>query len=359
MNKNTRDVTISTCLEKFLTAENLLSDLFNGNIAAMMTEHKHDIFGTQTDVSLYGYKYDQLHRIRNGNYYGFRNGMLELSSDRYHTSYNYDPDGNLTTLNRMGVGELMDGLEYYYENSNRPNQLNRVKEINGTSTAPGQFQGTEEYTYDAIGNLIQNNANGINTTINWDVYNKVKSVSSPTGDTRYLYDGAGNRVYSHANGVIRGYVRDAQGNTMSVYDLHDDGNPFFTPIALETYIYGSNRIGVDNTIRTHPRLIVVDEWHKDLTTTHYEISNHLGNVLTTVTGRKLGQPDPADPEKADHYLPEVVTATDYYAFGQTMPGRTYTNTDLTGTNGYRYAFNGNSLCRPKAVSSTKVESGVV
>src|SRR5690606_21753193 len=109
----------------------------------------------------------------------------------------------------------------------------------------------------------------------------------------------------------------------------------------------SNRIGVDKTNRTNPRLIVVDEWHKDLTTTRYEITNHLGNVLSTVSGRKLGQGQNGE---VDHYLPEVVTASDYYPFGQQMPGRSYQNTVLSGTNDYRYAFNGNSLCRPKAVS---------
>jgi hypothetical protein len=35
--------------------------------------------------------------------------------------------------------------------------------------------------------------------------------------------------------------------------------------------------------------------------------------LTTVTGRKLGQ---VQNDVLDHYLPEVVTATDYYAFGE-------------------------------------------
>jgi RHS repeat-associated protein len=46
----------------------------------------------------------------------------------------------------------------------------------------------------------------------------------------------------------------------------------------------------------------------------------------------------------DFYLPEVVTATDYYAFGQTMPGRTFSNQNFNqpwyATNNYRYAFNG-------------------
>jgi len=56
------------------------------------------------------------------------------------------------------------------------------------------------------------------------------------------------------------------------------------------------------------------KWHKDLTTTRYEITNHLGNVLSTITGRKLGIEDGAG--LLVYYLPEVVTASDYYAFGE-------------------------------------------
>jgi len=80
---------------------------------------------------------------------------------------------------------------------------------------------------------------------------------------------------------------------------------------------------------------------KDLTTTRYEITNHLGNVLSTVTGRKLGIEDGVG--LLDYYLPEVVTASDYYAFGQLMPGRSYENPDFSGTNDYRYAFNDDRL----------------
>lgn len=46
----------------------------------------------------------------------------------------------------------------------------------------------------------------------------------------------------------------------------------------------------------------------------FELSNHLGNVLVTVTDKKLPVPNTANTEVAN-YLPDVATATDYYPFG--------------------------------------------
>ena len=318
--------------------------LFNGNIAAMMTDIK--ILATEEDpnVSIDGYAYDQLHRIKKATNYRVV-GMGYEGTNMYNTNYSYDPDGNLTNLQRGGQEEnnVMDRLSYVYGLSSRPNQLTQVNDLASDGT-PGQFSGTEVYDYDQIGNLTETTSNGNLTKIDWDVYNKVKQVTNEDLLTRYLYDGAGNRVLTFKNvgfeerrQQITAYSRDASGNTLAVYDASDgESYPYGHPLE-EMYVFGSSRIGVDKTLRTDDRNPGIFIYHKDLTTTHYEISNHLGNVLTTVTGRKLGQ---VQNDVLDHYLPEVVTATDYYAFGAQMPGRSYENTTLSGTNGYRYAFNG-------------------
>ena len=74
----------------------------------------------------------------------------------------------------------------------------------------------------------------------------------------------------------------------------------------------------------------------DFNQRQYELSNHLGNVLATFTGRKLGVEENGE---LAYYNPEVITANDYYPFGQTMEGRTYTNENLLSSN-YRFGFNG-------------------
>jgi RHS repeat-associated protein len=66
--------------------------------------------------------------------------------------------------------------------------------------------------------------------------------------------------------------------------------------------------------------------------TYYELSNHLGNVLVTVTDMKIGIEN--DFWTAEYYEATVVSANDYYPFGSAMAGRKYNQ----GT--YRYGFNG-------------------
>jgi RHS repeat-associated protein len=95
---------------------------------------------------------------------------------------------------------------------------------------------------------------------------------------------------------------------------------------------------------------------------HYELSNHLGNVLSVVSDRKIEVDESytyqtsggyiyqngtytADPYGnytqnsvadglIDGYVAEVISATDYYAFGSPMPGRSFQSSE------YRFGFNG-------------------
>ena len=61
----------------------------------------------------------------------------------------------------------------------------------------------------------------------------------------------------------------------------------------------------------------------------YEITNHLGNVMAAINDRKTSVVSPLG-----IYLPTILSATDYYAFGLEMPGRSYQS------GSYRYGFNG-------------------
>jgi RHS repeat-associated protein len=108
----------------------------------------------------------------------------------------------------------------------------------------------------------------------------------------------------------------------------------------EFNIYGSLRLGT-----IHPGRIVgsnninlLDE----LTTSssrlikNYELSNHLGNILNTVSDQKTAV-DGDDPDDLpDSYRPSILSRSDYYPFGLEMPGRTETFGDLQS----RFGFNG-------------------
>jgi RHS repeat-associated protein len=63
----------------------------------------------------------------------------------------------------------------------------------------------------------------------------------------------------------------------------------------------------------------------------FELSNHLGNVLATITDKKLQVS--LNTTSTAYFEADVQTVQDYYAFGMQMPGR-----KLSG--GYRYGFNG-------------------
>jgi RHS repeat-associated protein len=66
----------------------------------------------------------------------------------------------------------------------------------------------------------------------------------------------------------------------------------------------------------------------------YELTNHLGNVLATVSDRKFGVTFPSS-SLIKHYDPHIVTAQDYYPFGM-LSRVALPNSDVP----YGFGFNG-------------------
>src|SRR5688572_20970558 len=65
---------------------------------------------------------------------------------------------------------------------------------------------------------------------------------------------------------------------------------------------------------------------------HYELSNHLGNVLSVINDKKVGNDSSG---VVNYYIAEVLSQNDYYPFGMLQPGRKY-----SAGGDYRYGFNG-------------------
>ncbi|WP_317126047.1 RHS repeat-associated core domain-containing protein, partial [Flaviaesturariibacter flavus] len=106
----------------------------------------------------------------------------------------------------------------------------------------------------------------------------------------------------------------------------------------EQHLYGSSRLGIRERVGVttgtgeavfDPGAIAYLRGEK-----RYELSNHLGNVLVTISDRKYGVDTSGDGE-SDRFIADVLSAQDYYPFGMQMPGRAF----AAGT-GYRYGFNG-------------------
>lgn len=101
--------------------------------------------------------------------------------------------------------------------------------------------------------------------------------------------------------------------------------------------YAGNGEFVDKTINpgmlytlSVPSLPFVNTLYKGKK--QYELTNHLGNVLVSISDRMIGVDDNADLQ-IDYFNPDIMSITDYYAFGSSMPGRSLSVV------GYRYGFN--------------------
>jgi RHS repeat-associated protein len=118
-----------------------------------------------------------------------------------------------------------------------------------------------------------------------------------------------------ASTIITNYVRDASGNVMAIYRTPAAGAqiPVSGNLELtEVPIYGSSRLGQYLGGRK--------EGQRRLGQKNYELSNHLGNVLTVIT-------DNINMSITDGVTATVVSATDYYPFGLEMKGRSYRKPD--------------------------------
>jgi RHS repeat-associated protein len=197
-------------------------------------------------------------------------------------------------------------------------------------------QTSYNYTYDAIGNLVGDVAEGI-SNISWTVYGKIKSISKTNGTLiRYGYDAAGNRISKIVTTATTGdstyYVRDASGNTMAVYNKSGA-----LPLTqTEAHLYSSSRLAihnlatdVQNCAANSPTVFNFTRGNK-----FFELANHLGNVFVTISDKKIGI-DPTADGTTDYNNADVVTVSDYYGFGMNMPGRSY-----NAGSEYRYGLNG-------------------
>jgi hypothetical protein len=165
----------------------------------------------------------------------------------------------------------------------------------------------------------------------------------------------GNRIAKHVYdelGVLQHstfYVRDAQGNVMAVYEQEvtvpegegPPATPSITYHLTERHIYGSARLGMDRTVvemapttiqayPLEPTIPATEESERYLGRKYYELTNHLGNVLTVITDEKRMV---LNGSNYSHYESVVVSVTDYSPFGVSLTGRTFTTTE-----GYRYSY---------------------
>ena len=358
--------------------------------------------------------YDKLNRLVSSDMQRYREQSWQPTNHtgEYSSSYSYDASGNLQTLARNAYGKnpLIDRLQYHYQpNSNKLDYVSDAADHFAIKDVfrPGQQAGN--YAYDAIGNLTQDEQEGI-TNIDWTVYGKVQQVTRTDGSTvRYRYDASGNRTgkeVTNADNQVQQtyYVRDASGNVMAIYQ----GEPAAIKLS-EQPIYGSDRIGMyrpaaevvaptepvvdgdgvayitedlainkfeniyDYVLAEGVEMTVAQDFSysyadkqqefsisfgdiesegkyyaRVLGQKQYELKDHLGNVRVVVSDRKLLEDRNKDGEP--EVRAEVLASYNYYPFGMQQPGRTY-----EGSAEYRFGFNGKE--KDNSLGSTVYDYG--
>jgi RHS repeat-associated protein len=156
------------------------------------------------------------------------------------------------------------------------------------------------------------------------------------------------------------YVYDAGGNPMGVYrQSFDDlgGNNYKVHIDLQEHgVYGSGRTGIrhaddesdyyqdfSSAIASGKFTTVLSytgstgfynktHYSRTIGYKQYEVANHLGNVLVTISDKRLMYSSAGSPTEVEWYVADVQSYTDYYVFGAPQTGR--------AGGSYRYGFNG-------------------
>lgn len=291
--------------------------MFNGNIAWMSWQTT-QLEGTDTDghSHFYYYEYDGLNRLTSADYLAVQNGLLKAGTqDRYSTSYSYDANGNIQTLQRFGltgIGTygLMDQLSYTYQNGGNSNVLTEVADaapiISPALEIDNFHDGNAggDYVYDASGNLTQDLNKGIQSIV-YNHLNKPETVAFTDGRSiTWYYDAAGSKLRQEvtgANALVRDYVGGyIYKDNVLEYVAHPEGRAL--PLATGAFRY------------------------------EFNLTDHLGNVRVSFSD--VNEDDVID---IDLLAGEVLQVDHYYPFGLRMG-----NSEQIGVEN-RFRYNGMEL----------------
>ncbi|MDV3865839.1 sugar-binding protein [Elizabethkingia anophelis] len=258
------------------------SKKYNGNIAE--TD-----WATQSDGTLrrYSYQYDGVNRLKEGNYWDNAGAI----SGSYAERLNYDVNGNITGLQRTGLGAgVMDQLGYTYDQSGNSNKLIRVNDASGN--AAGYPVGGNTIGYDINGNMVNHLDKGI-SNIAYNYLNLPSSITASIGNTDYVYRADGTKVRKVFGGKTTDYLDGFQ---------YENGVLQFVPTSEGYYDVVKNKY-------------------------IYNYTDHLGNVRLSYTKGASGGA-------------EIIEENNYYPFGLKHQGY---NSNSLANNAYQYKYNGKEL----------------
>ncbi|MCT4174842.1 RHS repeat-associated core domain-containing protein, partial [Elizabethkingia anophelis] len=212
-------------------------------------------------------------------------------SGSYAERLNYDVNGNITGLQRTGLGAgVMDQLGYTYDQSGNSNKLIRVNDASGN--AAGYPVGGNTIGYDINGNMVNHLDKGI-SNIAYNYLNLPSSITASIGNTDYVYRADGTKVRKVFGGKTTDYLDGFQ---------YENGVLQFVPTSEGYYDVVKNKY-------------------------IYNYTDHLGNVRLSYTKGASGGA-------------EIIEENNYYPFGLKHQGY---NSSSLANNTYQYKYNGKEL----------------
>ncbi len=304
--------TVENCINYTGTA------VYNGNISETYWRSASD--NTQRK---YGYKYDNLNRLRESIYQkpGLTAAQTQVTN-AYDENISYDKNGNITTLNRKGNGDpqigatLIDDLTYVYR-SNNSNQLLKVTDGPNGNDAQGFIDAnkTDDYTYDANGNLRTDANKGITEIIYNHLNLPTKITFGTKGTISYLYTANGEKMQKTV------VVLPKAPSTITATTKTD----YLTGFQYNTSISSGPGIKVRPPV-TVLQFFPTAEGYFDFIKNGYvyNYTDHLGNVRLSYE------------KDATTGLLKILEESNYYPFGLKHSG--YNSNNLQA--GYKYKFQG-------------------
>lgn len=241
--------------------DNGTAGLFNGNITETLWQTSADNVKRK-----YAYSYDDLNRLLRADY---SKPGRRTTPNNYAESMSYDKNGNIQTLTRYGdldsdgmvSANLIDDLKYTYDAnnsnllvkvldlSNSPQGFNETSDIN-TGDCDGVNDQTDDYSYDANGNMIADANKGISSIVynHLNLPKKITFEGTTNGEISYLYNALGQKlqkkVVNATTNDVTDYVNGYQYlNTNLEFFSHAEGYVKYTPPAgrgLGIYSYVFN-----------------------------------------------------------------------------------------------------------------------
>ena len=275
--------------------------LYNGNIAETF-------WSTATDggfVRNYGYKYDNLNRLKDATYQ-----KSNLVTRMYDENLTYDKNGNIMTLKRNGDNDAqtgtfaIDNLGYAYATNS--NKLMSVTDTPASATSGFKDGNTtgDDYVYDANGNMTVDKNKKI-TSIVYNHLNLPTKIVFPTGNIVYIYNASGQKVQKVVTENTTVTTTDYLGgyqykNTVLQFFPTAEGYVKNTPVSgANTYSYVFN------------------------------YTDHLGNVRLSYT------------KNPSTNVLTILEESNYYPFGLMHKG--YNNLVSTNNPAEKLLFNGKEL----------------